>query len=102
MILGTGIASGLAPYVARYITFKNIRINSALDGIDSQRLLLCAIIFAIVSSTLHQLWFFANGSSNASLNAWVVMMIGDFWGTVLVLYLIKATIKMMRHLAKNE
>jgi hypothetical protein len=48
-----------------------------------------SIVFAFISATLHQLWFFYNGKSDAFLESLVVMAIGNLMGTALVLTTLK-------------
>ena len=48
-----------------------------------------SVVFALISATLHQLWFFYNGKTDAFLQSTLVMAIGNLLGTALVLTILK-------------
>ena len=48
-----------------------------------------SVVFALISATLHQLWFFYNDKSDAFIQSLLVMALGNLLGTALVLTTLK-------------
>jgi hypothetical protein len=94
--VGAGILSGLSPYLARYLIFKNLQISSRLDQLNGTKLLQCALIFSVTSPVLHQSWFFFRNHHQNFFNHLTVMIIGDLTGTLVVIYLLKFTMQFIR------
>ena len=61
------------------------------NSIGANSIAQMSVIFALLSATLHQLWFFYNAVSDNFLHSTVVMAIGNLLGTIVVLCLIKVT-----------
>ena len=90
--LGEGrVAAGelLAPLLARSICGYLIDFESTLINLTVDMLLKVAAIFAMLSATIHQLWFTFRGYSDNFISNTAVMALGDFVGTILVLYAAK-------------
>lgn len=94
--IGAGVLGGLAPYLARYIVFKNLPITTQLDGLNASRLMSCMIIFSVISPLLHQFWFVSRGMHNNFFNHLFVMMVGDFTGTLIIVFFVKVCIYFLR------
>jgi hypothetical protein len=45
-----------------------------------------ALVFALVSASMHQIWFSWHGLTENFLEGVLVMAVGDLLGTILVLY----------------
>ena len=87
--VGSGFISGLAPLLARSICGYLIDFESTLINLTVDMLLKVAAIFAMLSATIHQLWFTFPGYSDNFISNTAVMALGDFVGTILVLYAAK-------------
>ena len=94
--VGAGILSGLSPYLARYLIFKNLQISSRLDQLNGTKLLQCALIFSVTSPVLHQSWFSFRNHNQDFFNHLTIMIIGDLTGTLIVIYLLKFTIQFIK------
>lgn len=95
--IGIGLISGFAPYLARLLVTSNISISSDLSNLSLQKLAICILIYASLSSGLHQLWFAVRGLDEAgTLNHFLVMLIGDVFGAVILIGLVKYGIDLMR------
>ena len=95
--IGIGLISGFAPYLARVFVLRNINILPDLSNLTLQNLVACILIFAALSAGLHQWWFALRGLDEAgSLNHFLVMMIGDVLGTVLLIGLIKYGLDLLK------
>ena len=92
----TGIITGASPLFARKISFDFLHIEDDLKNLTFKNILLMSIIFALLSATLHQLWFFYNHVSDQFLNNLLVMFIGNLTGTVMVLVFIKAAADLLK------
>jgi len=57
-----------------------------------------SIVFALLSSTLHQLWYSYNGVTQQFAQSLAVMAIGDFLGTALLLSVISSASKLIHRL----
>jgi hypothetical protein len=91
-----GILSGLSPYLARYLVFKNLQISSRLDQLNGSKLLQCSLIFSVTSPLLHQSWYFFRNHNEDFVHPLLVMIIGDLTGTLIVIYLLKFTMEFIR------
>ncbi|HBK42961.1 MULTISPECIES: hypothetical protein [unclassified Polynucleobacter] len=97
--IGIGLISGFAPYLARAFVLRNINILPDLSNLTLQNLVACILIFAALSAGLHQWWFALRGLDGAgSFNHFLVMMIGDVLGTVLLIGLIKYGLDLLKSL----
>ena len=84
-----GMISGLAPLLARRVCIDLLKLDVNLQKLTAATLLKAALVFAVMSSVLHQLWFSWRGQSENILSGTGVMMVGDFAGTVIMLYAAK-------------
>jgi len=94
--MGIGLISGFAPLLAMRVVLSNIQISNDLSNLNMQKIILCVVVYAMMSSGLHQLWFGLRGLESGSLNHFLVMFIGDVAGSILLIALIKYGIDLMR------
>jgi hypothetical protein len=100
--IGTGLISGFAPYLARIFVFNNMKLEPDLSDMSLQKLLLCILIYALMSSGLHQYWYATVGLQNTgSVNHFAVMAIGDVLGSVLLIAVIKSCLDLIRRLRRT-
>ena len=100
--IGIGLISGFAPYLARLFVMSNISISSDLSNLSLQKLAICILIYATLSSGLHQWWFAVRGLDEAgTLNHFLVMLIGDVLGAVILIGLVKYVLDLMRPSKSN-
>jgi hypothetical protein len=101
--IGIGVISGFAPYLARIFVVKNIYLEPDLSNLSLQKLGLCILIYALWSAGLHQWWFMTVGLENAgTINHFLVMMLGDILGSVLLIAIIKYGIDLLRFSRKTS
>jgi hypothetical protein len=101
--IGTGLISGFAPYLARIFVFSNVKLESDLSNLNLQKLLLCIVIYALMSAGLHQYWYAAVGLKNTgSVNHFAVMAIGDVMGSILLIALIKSGLDLLRRFRRID
>ena len=95
----TGLISGLSPLISRKISFDFLSIEEDLGNLTFKGIIQMAVIFSLISATLHQLWFFYNGVSDTFLHSAAVMAIGNLLGTIVVLCLIKVISHTLKRIA---
>jgi hypothetical protein len=101
--IGTGLISGFAPYLARIFVFSNVKLESDLSNLNLQKLLLCIVIYALMSAGLHQYWYAIVGLENTgSVNHFAVMAIGDVMGSILLIALIKSGLDLLRRFRRID
>ncbi len=88
-ILGTGLMSGFAPWLARLICIDRLKLDINLNNLKGFTLLKISVIFAVFSPVLHQLWFTWRGHTTNFISSTAVMAVGDLVGTIIVLYAAK-------------
>lgn len=94
--IGIGLISGFAPLFAKWVVVSNTDISNDLSNLSMQKILLCIVIYALVSSGFHQYWFTLRELESGSLNHFLVMFAGDVVGSILLIALIKYGIDLMR------
>ncbi len=95
--IGIGLISGFAPYLARIFVIKNIYLEPDLSNLSLQKLGLCILVYALWSAGLHQWWFATMGlEDSGTLNHFLVMMLGDILGSVLLIAVIKYGIDLLK------
>jgi hypothetical protein len=94
--IGIGLISGFAPLFAKWVVVSNTYISNDLSNLSMQKILLCIVIYALMSSAFHQYWFMLRDLESGSINHFLVMFAGDVAGSILLITLIKYGIDLMR------
>lgn len=94
--IGIGLISGFAPLLAMRLVLSNIHISNDLSNLSMQKIILCVVVYALMSAGLHQLWFELRGLESGSLNHFLVMFIGDVLGSVVLIALVKYGIDLIK------
>jgi hypothetical protein len=97
----TGSLAGLAPLVARQIAIEYLKLDEDLLNLNSYGLFKVSVLFAIISPLIHQLWYFWTGRTESFLTSAAVMMVGDWFGTVLVLASFGLTLRLIKPTLKR-
>jgi len=84
-----GIISGYAPWLARRLSIDWVNMDPDIRQLTPLRLLQIAIIFAVCSAVLHQLWFAWNTPAVDFVGNTAVMVIGDLLGTLIMLFTLR-------------
>lgn len=92
----TGLIMGLVPLWTRYIAVDWLNLDSELKNLNTTKLFQLSILFAVIPPVVQQLWFFHTEMTENFLMSTVVMMIGDWVGIVIFLYLIKLALPVLR------
>jgi hypothetical protein len=94
--IGIGLISGFAPLFAKWVVVSNTYVSNDLSNLSMQKILLCIVIYALMSSGFHQYWFMLRDLESGSINHFLVMFAGDVAGSILLIALIKYGIDLMR------
>jgi hypothetical protein len=94
--IGIGLISGFAPLFAKWVVVSNTYVSNDLSNLSMQKILLCIVIYALMSSGFHQYWFMLRDLESASISHFLVMFAGDVAGSILLIALIKYGIDLMR------
>lgn len=84
--LMTGLISGGAPFLALLACRRWLNVRADLSGLQARTLLAMAVIFAVISAALHQVWYGWNDPSSDRALQFAVMALGDLLGTLVLLY----------------
>jgi hypothetical protein len=99
--LGTALISGGSPYLARFIAIRFFQLDTGLSGLNGKAFFKITVLFALSNALLHQIWFFGIDKTDNAITSALVMAVGDWFGTVLVLAcasLLIRTVKSFRHI----
>ena len=96
--IGT-IAGAIGPYIVYLIARREYGLAASLTNLTPRRLLACAAFCSLASPTLHHIWFALRGASHL-LPGYFVMCIGDFAGTLIVLYTAKGVLALTDRLPR--
>jgi hypothetical protein len=94
--IGIGLISGFAPLLAKWVVVTNVNISNDLSNLSLQKILFCVVVYAFISAALHQWWFVLRGLESGSLNHFLVMLVGDIAGSILLIALIKYSIDFLK------
>lgn len=101
-IVGIGLISGFGPFLARLLVIRNLRINPDLSNLNMQMIAISVLVFALLSTGLHQVWFVLMGIPSGSLSNAIAMLIGDVLGALLFISICKFGIDLYKKLTKRE
>jgi hypothetical protein len=96
-LLVSGSLAGITPLVAREVAVRWLRLERELENLRSVGLVKLAFLFAAVSSLIHQLWYFWNGTEPLFIESAVVRFIGDLLGSIVVLGTLQLVIQFHRY-----
>ncbi len=100
--IGAGVISGLAPYIAKLLVFRDSDLKQDLSQLDAKQLLNCVFVFSIVSPLMHQAWYKLHNEDSPFFEGLGVMIIGDLIGTFIVIYLAKTVIFLYKKRIFNQ
>jgi len=87
-----GIISTIAPYGVYLLARRAYGLQASLANLTPARLLLLALAYAVTGPLLQHLYFAWRGQSNL-VSGFVAMATGDFVGTLIVIYGVRAVLR---------
>ena len=94
--LALSAVSALSPALAIGLGFRCLMLETNLNGLNGRQLLALSAIAALCNSALHGLLFYAIEHDTPWQSAMLSMTVGDFAGTLLVLYSAYAVMRWWR------
>jgi len=88
-----GIIAAAAPYLVYRLSRILYGLQASLANLTPLRLMVLVVAYSVASPLLHHLYFAFNGQ-DALLQGFVAMFIGDFLGTLIVIYGIKGLLSL--------
>ena len=85
---GTSLISGFSPLLASHLGRRWLGLPKDLNGLTAWPLVKLAGLFALISGSAHQVWYLWSGQTNSPISSAAVMIIGDFLGSLILLFLI--------------
>jgi hypothetical protein len=102
LCIGTGLISGFAPYLARLLILSNAHLEPDLSNLNLPKLAICILLYALLSAGLHQFWYATMGLDEAGTsNHFLVMFIGDVFGSLLLISAIKYGLDLLRQIKQR-
>lgn len=92
---GAAIITAGAPYLA-YRTALKFGLPPSLEKLSATGLGILALSYAFTSSFLHSFWFALRGFFPDFLHGWSAMFVGDLAGTLIMVYLLKMILAVVR------
>jgi hypothetical protein len=88
-VLVTGLISGFAPYLARYVCHDRLSMDLGLQNLTARKLIGVSVVFALISASMHQVFYTWRGQTENFFASTAVMFLGDIVGTITMLYIAK-------------
>ena len=83
--------------IAREMAIRWSGLERELENLRSVGLFKLAVLFAAVSSIIHQFWYFWNGTEHLFIESSVVRFLGDLLGSIVVLGTLQIFIQSHRY-----
>lgn len=93
------LISAFNPYFAFKVSNSLLKIKISLTGLTSRQLFLMSFIYAVFNSLSHNFYYYFFGITQEFLINTVKMFTGDLLGSLLMLYLLSLSIKLVRKIA---
>jgi hypothetical protein len=84
-----GIVATAAPYAVYRLAREMYGLDASLSNLTAKRLFVLTVAYAIAGPLLHHLWFYLNGDAQNLPERFLAMFVGDFSGTLIVIYTLK-------------
>ena len=102
LCIGTGLISGFVPYLARLFILSNTHLEPDLSNLNLSKLIVCILLYALLSAGLHQFWYATMALDEAGTpNHFLVMFIGDVFGSLLLISAIKYGLDLLRQIKQR-
>lgn len=88
------LISSVAPYLAYLYAKHKLDLKKSLTDMTGKQLLLTTLIFAFINSTFHNAYFYITKLDYDFWKDIFVMFVGDFTGSLLIIFVFNALIKL--------
>lgn len=90
-----GIIATAAPYAVYRLARERWGLQASLANLTPARLLILVVAYALASPLLHHIWFVLRGDTHNIAERFVVMLVGDLTGTLVVIYTLKGVLALL-------
>lgn len=97
-----GVLSSAAPYGVYLMARYRYGLQASLANLTPARLMACIAAYAVASPALHHAWFLLRGDAGDHLHGFVAMCVGDFVGSLIVIYTMKGLLSVWRWRRKGQ
>lgn len=100
----TGLGASFISAGSPYLTYRLALLYgmpSGLQHLTAGRLSALIVIYAAMSSFLHQLWYVERGMSLNLMSGFGAMFIGDLVGSLIIIYVMKMLLTVFRQLHRS-
>ena len=101
-MMGAGVISGFAPWLARLICIDRLKLDVDLKNLTPATLLKVSVVFSLLSPVLHQLWFTWRNQTADFARSTTIMAVGDMVGTMIILYASKFALSLLSPVVSNK
>jgi hypothetical protein len=91
------LISGVGPYVSMRFCQKSFHLPESFDGLRPQQLIIFAFAGSVVNTGLNHFYYQFSGIAYSLEKTFIPMMVGDFVGTLLMLYFAALIIRTLRY-----
>lgn len=91
------LISGIGPYLSMKFCQKSFHLPESFDGLRPQQLFIFALAGSVMNTGLNHFYYQISGLEYSLYNTFIPMMVGDFFGTLLMLYLAALIIRTLRY-----
>jgi hypothetical protein len=99
------VASALVAFSAwltRFLSLRWFDLGENLTGLSLGIILKMALLLAMLSSLMLQYWFYINGKTNSFWDSLLVMALGKFTGTLIVLSIFSVVLRALREISSRK
>jgi len=88
-----------SPWLTRFLSLQWFDLGENLTGLSLAIIFKMALLLAVLSSLMLQCWFYINGKTSDFLNSFMVMALGKFAGTLIVLSIFSVVLRSLREMS---
>lgn len=101
--IGIAIICGAAPLLGRHFVVHSLKVQPDLSNISFKKLLGSILVYSLLSSGFHQIWFATRGLDSGTWNNFIAMVSGDIIGSILFVSIVKYGIDLVKgRLGRNN
>ena len=90
-----GIIGAVAPYAVYRLALERYHLQASLTNLTPKRLLVLAVAYSVANPLLHHIWFALQGNTQNIGESFVMMVVGDLTGALIMLYSIKGILALL-------
>lgn len=96
------LISGIAPFISMKFCQKSFHLPESFDGLSPHHLFIFAFAGSVVNTGLNHTFYHVSGMDYSLFMTFIPMLVGDFIGTLLMLYLAAIMIRSLRFYFQNN